>query len=69
MIVNCNTSTTLTCFDKEIILLSSVIKKLVDENNLKVIGFKYIQSISLTGKEVQFLEELHAKIINELKKE
>jgi hypothetical protein len=69
MIVNCNTSTTLTVFDKEIILLSSVIKKLVDENNLKVIGFKYIQSISLTGKEVQFLEELHAKIINELKKE
>ena len=69
MIVNCNTSTTLTVFDKEIILLSSVIKKLVDENNLKVIGFKYTQSISLTGKEVQFLEELHAKIINELKKE
>ena len=69
MIVNYNTSETFTLFDEEIIRFAGIVKKLVDENNMKVIGFKHQQSITLTGKEIQFLEELHQKIINELKKE
>lgn len=48
--------------DDEIVRFVSVINKLVDENNKKVIGFKYQQSITMTKKEQEFLMDLQAKI-------
>jgi hypothetical protein len=51
MYVNSNTNMTITFCDDEIVRLSSIIRKLVDESNTKMIGFKRQQSISITAKE------------------
>lgn len=49
-------------YDDEIVRLTGIVRKLMDESNTKVIGFKYQQSITLTLKEKEFLDELQKKI-------
>jgi hypothetical protein len=62
MYINNNTNMTITFQDEEIVRFTSIVRKLVDETQMKQIGFKRQQSITVTSKELEFLQDLQTKI-------